>query len=140
MNHSARDFTIMSEPISGAAGGWAISKFIPILGPVLATIIVMCLATPQSRKEWIAALTSTVALSLFGGSMFVDYFQLNFGTMATTGLSFVCGLPAWLLVRALFAWMNKNKAKDISELAKAVAKEYHDIKEAGKDKLELKDE
>jgi hypothetical protein len=123
-----RDYTIMSEPISGAAGGWAISKFIPILGPVLATIIVMCLATPKSRKEWIAALTSTVSLSLFGGSMIVDYFQLNFGTMATTGLSFVCGLPAWLVVRALFAWMDKNKSKDIAELAKEVAKQVKEIK------------
>jgi hypothetical protein len=123
-----KDYTIMSEPISGAAGSWAISKFIPILGPVLATIIVMCLATPKSRKEWIAALTSTVSLSLFGGSMIVDYFQLNFGTMATTGLSFVCGLPAWLLVRALFAWMDKNKQKDIAELAKEVAKQVKEIK------------
>lgn len=126
-----RDYTIMSEPISGAAGGWAISKFIPILGPVLATIIVMCLATPKSRKELIAALTSTVSLSLFGGSMLVDYFHLSFGTMATTGLSFICGLPAWLLVRALFHWMDKQKNKDIAELAKAVAKEVHDIKQIG---------
>jgi hypothetical protein len=129
MSH-ARDYTIMSEPISGAAGGWAISKFIPVLGPVLATIIVMCLATPKSRKEWIAALTSTVAMSLFGGSMIVDYFHLAFGTMATTGVSFVCGLPAWLIVRALFAWMDKQKSKDIAELAKEVAKQVKEIKAA----------
>lgn len=119
----------MSEPLTGAAGGWAIAKAIPILGPVLATIIVMCLATPTSRKEWIAALTSTVAMSLFGGSIIVDYFQLNFGTMATTGLSFACGLPAWLVVRALFHWMNKNKQKDIAELAKEVAKQVKEIKD-----------
>lgn len=126
---ATKDFSIMSEPISGAAGSYAIAKFIPILGPVLATVIVMCLATPQSRKEWIAALTSTVAMSLFGGSMFVDYFHLNFGTMATTGLSFACGLPAWLVVRAAFAWMNKNKNKDITQLAKVLAKEMKELKE-----------
>jgi predicted PurR-regulated permease PerM len=124
----------MSEPISGAAAGsaYAISKFIPILGPVLATVIVMCLATPKSRKEWIAALVSTVAVSLFGGSIIVDWFELTrFGSMATTGLSFACGLPAWLFVRALFAWMDKQKTKDITELAKVIAKEVHDIKNIG---------
>jgi hypothetical protein len=131
MNHATRDYTIMSEPISGAAGGYAISKFIPILGPVLATIIVMCLATPKSRKEWIAALTSTVAMSLFGGSIIVDYMQWShFGSMATTGLSFVCGLPAWVVVRALFHWMEKQKDKDIAELAKEVAKQVNEIKQA----------
>jgi len=125
---ATKGFLHMSEPISGAAGGWAISKFIPILGPVLATIIVMCLATPQSKREWTAALTATVAMSLFGGSIIVDYFGLNFGTMATTGVSFVCGLPAWLFVRALFAWMNKRKNADIAQLAKEIAKEVKDIK------------
>lgn len=125
---ATRNFVLMTEPVSSTASGYALAKAIPILGPVLATIIVMCLATPKSRKEWIAALTSTVAMSLFGGSMIVDYFQLNFGTMATTGLSFVCGLPAWVLVRALFAWMDKNKQKDIAELAKEVAKQVKDIK------------
>lgn len=122
-------YTAMSEPITSSAGGWAIAKAIPILGPVLATIIVMCLATPKSKKELLAALTSTVAMSLFGGSMVVEYFKLDFGTMATTGVAFVCGLPAWLLVRALFAWMEKQKNKDIAELAKAVADEVKRVKE-----------
>ena len=121
--------TNMSEPVSAsAAGGWAIAKAIPILGPVLATIIVMCLATPKSKKELLAALTSTVAMSLFGGSMVVEYFHLEFGTMATTGVAFVCGLPAWLFVRALFASMEKNKTKDLSELAKTIAQEVEDIR------------
>jgi hypothetical protein len=119
----------MSEPITSTAGGYALSKCIPILGPVLATIVVMCLATPQSKKEWTAALISTVALSLFGGSFLVSYFGLNhwaqdtIGLMAITGICFACGLPAWLVVRALFAWMAKQKDKDLAELAKAVAKE-----------------
>jgi hypothetical protein len=121
-------YSDMSEPISGAAGGFALSKAIPILGPILATIIVMCMATPKSRKELAAALTSTVAMSLFGGSMVVEYFKLDFGTMATTGVAFICGLPAWLVVRALFAWMEKQKDKDLAELAKAVAKEVKDLK------------
>lgn len=134
--NSTKGYMSMSEPISGtAAGGYALTKLIPILGPVLATIIVMCLATPQSKKEWTAALTSTVATSLFGGSFVVSYFGLNawaqdtFGLMGITGICFACGLPAWVVVRALFAWMAKQKDKDLAELAKALAKEVRDLKE-----------
>lgn len=132
---ATKGYTLMSEPLSGAAGGYALSKFIPILGPVLATIIVMCLATPQSKREWTAALTSTVAMSLFGGSFIVSYLGLNswaqdsIGLMGITGICFACGLPAWVVVRALFAWMAKQKDKDLAELARAVAKEVRDIKE-----------
>ena len=127
---ATKDFALMTEPVSSTAGGYALAKAIPILGPVLATIIVMCLATPKSRKEWIAALTSTVAMSLFGGSIIVDWMQWShFGVMATTGLSFICGLPAWVLVRGLFHWMEKQKDKDIAEIAKAVAKEVKEIKD-----------
>ena len=121
-------YTLMSEPISSTAGGFAIAKAIPIIGPVLATIVVMCLATPKSKKEFLAALTSTVAMSMFGGSMVVDYFNLQFGTMANVGMAFVCGLPAWLIVRATFAWMDKQKNKDIAELAKIIAKDVREIR------------
>jgi hypothetical protein len=113
----------MSEPITSAAGGFALGKAIPIIGPVLAAIVVMSLATPESKKEWVAALTSTVALSLFGGAAVLSYFELTawatsfVGLMGITGVCFVCGLPAWLLVRAAFKWMNTRKDKDIAELA-----------------------
>lgn len=113
----------MSEPVTSAAGGFALSKAIPIIGPVFAAIVVMSLATPESKKEWVAALTSTVALSLFGGAAVLSYFKLTawatsfVGLMGITGVCFVCGLPAWLLVRAAFKWMNARKDKDIAELA-----------------------
>jgi len=127
----------MSEPISASAGGFALTKAIPIFGPVLAAIIVMCMATPKTKREWVAALTSTVAMSLFGGSAVVSYLKISdwahtsIGLMGITGICFVCGLPAWLIVRALFAWMEKQKGKDIAELAKEVAKEVKDIKKLG---------
>lgn len=134
--NSTKGCMSMSEPFSGtAAGGFALSKLIPILGPVLATVVVMCLATPQSKKEWTAALTSTVAMSLFGGSFVISYFGFNawaqdtFGLMAITGICFTCGLPAWLVVRALFVWMAKQKDKDLAELVKVVAKDVREIKE-----------
>lgn len=125
----------MSESLSAGAGGLAVTKAIPILGPVLATVVVMCLAQPKSKREWVAALISTVAMSLFGGSALVTYLKLNdwaddiFGLMGITGICFVCGLPAWLVVRALFAWMEKNKEKDVVELAKAVRNEMKNFKE-----------
>lgn len=127
---------IMTEPVSTSAGGWALLKFLPpALGPVFAAIIVMSIATPQSRKEWVAALTSTVATSIFGGSFIVSYFHWEawlgqpIGTMAIAGMCFASGLPAWLLVRALFAWMNKQNGKDIMEIAKTISKDVHDIKD-----------
>ncbi len=112
-------------------------KFVPpILGPILATIIVMSIATPKSRGEWVAALTSTVAMSIFGGSFIVSYMGWIewgdhwMGIAAITGMCFVCGLPAWLLVRALFAWMNKQRDKDLAEIAKGIAKDVGEIRES----------
>ena len=127
---------IMTEPVTtSAAGGWALMKFLPpALAPVLATIIVMCIATPKSRKEWVAALTSTVTVSIFGGSFIVTAMGWTawvdhwIGMMAVAGMCFVCGLPAWLLVRALFAWQDKQRGKDVVEIAKGIAKDIHDIR------------
>lgn len=133
MQTLTRNYEAMSEPFSTSASGYAISKAIPVLGPVLAAILVMCLATPQSRKEWVAALTSTVATSLFGGSFVVSYFgwaawaDSTIGLMAIAGVCFACGLPAWLLVRGFFAWMDKHRSKDIAELAKAIAQEVKSV-------------
>lgn len=130
-----RNTTIMTEPVCTSAGGYALLKFLPpVVGPVLAAIIVMSIATPQSRREWVAALTSTVAVSIFGGSFLVSYFgwvawvDHPFGIAAVTGMCFASGLPAWVLVRALFAYMGKQKGKDIAELAKAIAKDVGDVR------------
>jgi hypothetical protein len=42
------------------------------------------------------------------------------------GIYLVCGLPAWVLVRAAFAWFEKRRNKDLAELA-ADAKATLDI-------------
>lgn len=124
---------VMTEPVSTGAGSYALIKFLPpIIGPILATIVVMSIATPKSRKEWVAALTSTVAVSIFGGSFIATYFgwlewlEHPMGLSAVTGMCFVSGLPAWLLVRASFAWMEKQRGKDLSQIAKDVS---HDVGE-----------
>jgi hypothetical protein len=131
-----RNAHAMTEPVSSSVGSYALMKFLPpLIGPVLATIVVMSIATPQSRKEWIAALTSTIAVSIFGGSFIVTYFgwtswiEHPLGVGAIAGACFVSGLPAWLLVRALFSYMDKQRGKDIAEIAKDVAKNVSDIKD-----------
>lgn len=118
----------MSEPFSTGAGGFAVAKAIPVLGPVLATIIVMCLATPKSKRELLAALTSTVTLSIFGGSIVVNHLNWavwadsTIGLMGIAGVFFMCGLPGWLIVRALFAYMEKRKNSDIVQIVNEVSK------------------
>lgn len=136
---STKGYLAMSEPITSTAGSYAAAKFIPILGPVLAAVVVMCLATPQSKREWVAALVSTVALSVFGGSAVVTYYgigswaQTQTGLIAITGICFACGLPAWLIIRGLFVWMQKQKDKDIAEIAKAAVQEVREVKDSVKD-------
>jgi hypothetical protein len=54
------------------------------------------------------------------------------GMIAIGGIIFVCGLPAWVLVRAWFKWAEKRRDKDLAEivgdlaeLRKAVAEAAH---------------
>ncbi len=101
----------MTEPASAAAGGLALYK----LGAfgfmaVLAAIVVMAMTPPKSFRESVVALSTTVMGSIGGGSFLVQWFgwsawaDTHFGLMALAGVIFVCGLPAWLIVRALFAY------------------------------------
>jgi magnesium-transporting ATPase (P-type) len=122
----------MSEPISGTAAGIFSWKLIGGLvgitgaGAAIATYFVMNMTKPETNKEWHMAISSTVVGSIFGGSALVRYLEIQhwfndpMGAMGLIGLCFACGLPAWLLVRGLFKFMNKNKDKDIGELYKDV--------------------
>jgi hypothetical protein len=46
-----------------------------------------------------------------------------FALSAIVGVAFVCGLPAWAIVRGLFVWTESRKNKGIDQL-------IHDAKEA----------
>lgn len=120
----------MSEPISAGAASVAGWKFIGglagigAIGAGLAAVVVMCAMTPRSSKEWATGIISTVMASVGGGSAVIQHYGLQewahtpFGLVAMLALVFVCGLPGWALVRALFNYIEKNRAKGIDEVVK----------------------
>ena len=114
----------MAEPSSSGAAGYAAYKLAMALGlPAgIAAVVVMLWVQPKSPREWAMALICTVAGSLYGGAFAVRYFALQGwsdtfdGELALGGLRLLCGLPAWVIVRAAFLWAEKRKGKDIVEL------------------------
>ncbi len=114
----------MPEPTSSTAGGFAAYKLAVAFGlPAgLAAIVVMLAVQPQSKREWSLALISTVVSSLCGGAAVVQHYGLAswgdsyVGLVAVAGIIFACGLPGWVVVRAVFLWLEKRKGKDIAEL------------------------
>ena len=120
----------MSEPVSSGAAGLAGWKLIGGLATVLAigaglaAIVVMCMTPPRHAREWAVGLISTVLGSIAGGAAAVQYLGLTdwaqsyFGLIAILGIVFACGLPAWTIVRAVFTYLDKQKDKDIVQIAK----------------------
>ena len=94
------------------------------IGAALASIIVMCLMTPRSPKEWAVGLISTVMASIGGGAAVIQYYGLQewanstFGLVAMLGLVFACGLPGWAIVRWLFNYIRKRENFDLLQIAK----------------------
>lgn len=122
----------MSEPISGTAAGvfgWKVIgglAGITGIGAGLAAYVVMAMTKPKTEQEWQVALISTLMGSFAGGAALVKYLGLErwidepFGMVGLMGICFACGLPAWLLVRALFVYIEKKKGADISEIIRDV--------------------
>jgi len=113
----------MTEPATTAAGGLALYK----LGAfgfmaVLAAVVVMAMTLPKTVREFVVAMVSTVVSSICGGAAVVSYLGIahwindDFGFVAIGGLIFVCGLPAWVMVRASFAYVEMRKDKSILEI------------------------
>lgn len=119
----------MSEPASSTAAGIAGWKFIGGAagalgtGAALATVVVMCMTPPRSKREWAVALISTVVLSIAGGAGLVEYFNLHLmvfrfsGLLSLLGMCFACGLPGWAIVRWIFNYLEKRRAFDALEVA-----------------------
>lgn len=95
----------------------------------LAAFVVMSMTKPATDKEWRVALACTFAGSIGGGAALIKYLGIEcwagdtLGLVGLGGLMFACGLPAWALVRALFAYLDKKKGAGIDEIV-------HDVKEA----------
>lgn len=118
----------MSEPGPlTAAGGIALYK----LGAfgfvaVLAAVVVMAMTLPKTVREFMVAMISTTVSSLCGGAFLVRWLEIghwandDVGMVALGGLVFVAGLPAWVVVRAWFAWSEAKKDRQIDEIVDAV--------------------
>lgn len=124
----------MSEPISGGAAGVAGWKLIGglagagAIGAGLAAIVVMCITTPRSPREWAVGLISTVMGSIGGGAAVIQHFELQawaqtpIGLVAMLGLVFSCGLPGWAVVRWLFNYIVERQGAGIDDIAADVRK------------------
>lgn len=114
----------MSEPGPlTALGGIALYK----LGAfgfvaVLAAIVVMAMTLPKTVREFGVSLICTVMGSICGGAYVVSAMGIgswvndDIGLMALLGIAFVCGLPAWLIVRAGFIYAELRKDMSIVEM------------------------
>ncbi|CAE6906504.1 conserved membrane protein of unknown function [Pseudomonas marincola] len=124
----------MTEPASTAFGGIALYKLglLSAFSAVLVTIVVMAMTLPKTVREFVAAMISTVVSSLGIGAFVIRWFDLqhwandDIGLVALAAVIFVCGLPAWVLVRALFVYAELRKSMSlidmISEIKGAVWK------------------
>ena len=122
----------MSEPLStGAAGaiGWAkIGGLAGVsgIGAGLATYVVRTMTKPKTDQEWHVALITTIIGSICGGAALASYMGWQawadnvIGLMGLIGVCFACGLPSWLIVRALFAYIDKKRDADIADIVKDV--------------------
>ncbi|CAM3041375.1 hypothetical protein [Dichelobacter nodosus] len=116
----------MSEPII-TTGSVAISTIVYklllyLVGPLLASIIVMLMTPPKNPREWTAIFISTIVCSVGLGAYFVTNL-LNISipfneldAMVIGGVYFACGLPGWFLVRSAFRFMEVRKNQDIVEI------------------------
>ncbi len=125
----------MSEPITASVTATITSGYIMpmiykilahLIGPTLATVVVMMMTQPQTAKEWLSAIISTVMCSLGLGSFIVvkhigiDHIHTWFDMTQVGAIMFMSGLPAWLIVRGLFLFGEKSKDKTLVEMIKEI--------------------
>lgn len=112
-----------------AIGGTTIAA---VFGLVLSMVVVMMMTLPRTVREWFVGLISTATASLAGGAWVAirfglvaviheadrsaDFTTLYFALIELFGIVFLCGLPGWLLVRAGFLYMERNRDKDLGQL------------------------
>lgn len=122
----------MSEPISGAAAGAAGLKLLggtalaAAIGAGLASVVVMCMMTPRSPREWAVGLISTIVFSIGGGAAVIQHWGLEswahkpIGLVAMLGLVFACGLPGWAIVRWLFNYIEAKRNATLADVVRDV--------------------
>ncbi len=122
----------MSEPITGAAAGAAGLTLLggtalaAAIGAGLASVVVMCMMTPRSPKEWAVGLISTIVFSIGGGAAVIQHYGLEtwalkpVGLVAMLGLVFACGLPGWAIVRWLFNYIEAKRNATLADVVRDV--------------------
>lgn len=117
----------MTEPASTAVGGIALYKLGAFGGfAFLAAILVMAMTLPKSPREFVVAMISTVVSSITGGAFLVRWLEIgvwvqdDIGMVAICGLIFVSGLPAWVLVRAWFAYAERRRDASLPDMVKEI--------------------
>jgi hypothetical protein len=88
-------------------------------GAVVTALVVMILSRPRSCVEWAVALVTTVTASITGGAWLALYTGVSamgddpLVVAAMIGQAFAAGLPAWVLVRAMFAIPRRQLGRSI---------------------------
>lgn len=130
----------MAEPTSSSVAGLAGWKLVGGAAGVtagafsLAAAVVMLMTPPRSGREWAVGLISTLVSSIAGGAWLLHWVGMSdlaisgpLGLAVLFGLSFLCGLPGWALVRAIFTWFIRREGKDIGQLAEDAASDVRDV-------------
>ena len=118
----------MTEPASTAFGGIALYKLgaLGASSAILVTIVVMAMTLPKTAREFVVAMICTVVSSIGGGAFVIRWLDLQhyandeIGVIALTAVIFVCGLPAWVVVRGWFAYTEARKGRSLLELIREV--------------------
>lgn len=116
----------MSEPISSAAGIYGIVKAIiaspVIIGSTLASVIVMIMTMPRTKKQQFIALLSTFVGSIYGGGFLIDWFHLADKLSHTNlgGIYLLAGVPIWIILRGFFAYTERDKDKSLVDFIKDI--------------------
>ena len=126
----------MVEPTSTGAGSVALYK----LGAwgfvaVLASVLVMSMTAPSSKKELLSALISTLVFAVCGGAFAIKVFALEqlihgdlIDAMQVCGVVFACGSPGWVLVRAIFRWTEARADLEIDDLIRSAKDDMKKVK------------
>ena len=141
----------MSDPVTttvaasaATSAGYKVLTY--IFGASMAAIVVMFMSQPISKREWFCALVSTVFCSITIGAYLVGYHGIGrdvaweYQAQLIGGIYFLCGLPGWFLVRAIFFTLSKYNNKTVFEVVEEFRKDKHHMDESAKRKGEAANE
>ncbi len=120
----------MTEPVLITESRLAIEvlykMLVYVLGPLLASVVVVVMTPPKTAREWIASFISTLACSVGLGAYVVSHY-LGFDgvgdemtAMIAGGVYFLCGLPGWFVVRTIFFTMEQHRNKNILDILNSI--------------------